>query len=346
MSYHLQRINSSLQDDHFWQILVTCSHNDIITHGESFLAYMEEYSPGLRVIFNFTSSHDEAEKFITGITKYIYSSIIYTIRSSQNSKEYLDSDSASKWLLRATLQPVLIMDIRISCRQDLNFLPVDLYNTDIAVWSAKEETGPYVTWLHSNWQNKGLVRRHSRWLETIMVGGSSQNSRSYGKQKKVSSLVKYSQFPEYYKFAIGAPLKKLTRPDIIIFAQKQDVGTKHLLKKNGFLMRIERLSKPGRAAWRLFPNIIELYERSQNNTCKIVPIAQWEITEPLIEKYSSFKKVYVPHQSRTQLDKQNSLFYMQEYLFQIFTVGKNGWGPEGDAYQSTEYLRHSIDPQY
>ncbi|SDQ20481.1 glycosyltransferase family 29 protein [Pseudovibrio sp. Tun.PSC04-5.I4] len=344
MSHYLQRINSELQDNHFWQILVTCSHDELFTHGESFLAHMEEFSPGMRIIFNFTCKPQKAVEFLR--EKLIYNSVIYTIRSKRNSEPILNSAAASKWLLRSTLQPVLVMNIRTSCKQDLNFLPVDLHNADISTWTGKDGKGPYVTWLHSNWQTKRFVGKHSRSLETILTDGWSENSTSHGKNNKNNNLAKFSQFPDYYEFDVEAPSKKLVRPDIIILAQKQDVGTKHLLKRNEFLMRAERLSRPNRVAWRLFPNIIAQYEQSQKQTCKIIPIPHWEITELFVEKFIDYKKVYAPHLRRSQIDLPNVIFYMQEYLSQIFTTGKNGWGPEGDAYQSTEYLRHNIDPKY
>lgn len=381
MIHSIQRHGFIKPDHSFWQILVVCSGKDFRTNGEQFLQGCEAFSPGLRVVIGIIDDDRIALELLHKVSQQLYGTTVFQFKfgpeytaSCAESAQY----EAASWLFGRSKHALLILGVDFTIVGDLTLLPVVLQDCDLAVHTIRDkENGHRVAY------SKPLWLKHSpktyRFLQLVKKGTTSPNTQARKSEVglikeailKIGSKFKVGCIPEPYRdkrlrkssYILRRPLLQApgkpeqlsgldrqlecigTPPKRFVLFPLQDIGTKQPLEDNSYPIRVARLSRPGRIGWRVMARLLSLRTYASVSPARILPVAQWEVNQELIDKLSCAEQLFIPHKTHEQLSVENAIFYMQEYLPEVFTCSPTGWGPSADWANSIDYLDIEVDPR-
>ncbi|MGH0000373.1 glycosyltransferase family 29 protein [Pseudovibrio ascidiaceicola] len=381
MIHSIQRLGFVKPDHSFWQVLIVCSGKDFLATGEQFLRSCEACSPGLRVVVGISDGDKEANELLQRVCQQLYGTTVYKFEFASDYTTTTNEAAlyeAASWLFGRSKHALLILNAYFTVVEDLTLLPAVLQDCDLAVHTMRLKEGG-----HRVAYSQPLWLKHSpktfRLLEFIRNRFISQNAQTPNSEVdlikaailKEGNKLKTGCIPEYYRDKslregsrilrrsldeAEGKLKQLSdlrskikctksKPKNLVLFPLQDIGTKQPLDDNSFSTRISRLSRPGRIGWRAMARLISLSTQADDGPARILPIAQWEVTQELIDRLHFTDQLYIPHKTHKQLPVDNAIFYMQEYLPEIFTCSPTGWGPSADWASSNDFSDFSIDPR-
>ncbi|MTI16485.1 hypothetical protein E1162_04435 [Rhodobacteraceae bacterium RKSG542] len=355
-------ICSMPSDQGFWQVLVTCSSREFLEFGERFLAGAELRSPGLRIVVCLSDHNDKALKLLYEIGDKLKATSVLYLRHGYPSdigQSGLALSSAA-WLLQITRLAVFSLPVNAQIQKALHLLPVSMEGQPFvlkALISKKGKGETLIIWARASARNSRRILRMQTLLSirdsAVSEGGAwepnlpnrgSFPAELFGSGPDKEPAVELEIALDFDRRRTVSATEQLAKePDTYVLFPRQDLGTKAPLQDNSYEMRVRRLSKAGRQHW--FNMARVLYQQAINDGLnpRILPISQWEISAKLLASLGNAKRIYVSHMLREQLNHPAAVFYMQEMLPSVFTVGKNGWGSKGDGYGSTQFLNEPAE---
>ncbi|KZK76850.1 Capsule polysaccharide biosynthesis protein [Pseudovibrio sp. W64] len=378
MTHSIQRLGFDKSDHSFWQILIVCSGKEFLATGEQFLLSCEACSPGLRVVIGISDGDEEATKLLQQVSQQLFATTIYKFEFTSDYVSTTNTAAlyeAASWLAGRSNHALLILRVDFTVVEDLTLLPVVLQNCDLSVHTIRlKEDGHRIAYPQPLWlKHSPKTYRLLEFMKNHIAPANIQTDVSeVGLIKKAilkeNNKIKTGCIPEYYRdkslrrnsYILRRPidhvkgeLKQLTglkskiectksKPKNLVLFPLQDIGTKQPLDDNSFSIRVSRLSRPGRIGWRAMARLISLSTQPENSA-RILPVAQWEITQELVDRLHFVDRLYIPHKTHNQLPVDNATYYMQEYLPEIFTCSSTGWGPSADWASSDDFLDFSIE---
>ncbi len=374
MTHSLHRHGFIKPDHSFWQILIACSGADLMKKGEPFLLNCEAFSPSLRVVFAIVDQHPQASLYLQQICRNLYSTTVYELEFSAGYTPLSSSAAmyeAAYWLFRHTEHALLLMDIDHSVLGDLTLLPVALSRSDIAGQTIQGKTlitEALPLWVrHTPGTTSFLktLKHHSHISASQKTGANDALNAAIlntGQSLKIEHLPDifcdktlkeetrilnnsnwYSQGSTEQHSRFQLQLENIKKPPgSFVLLPLQDIGTKTPLEDNSFAARTSRLSRPGRIAWRVMAHLIQQTSHAAGIPTRILPVAQWEVTRELIEKLPPADQIFIPHKNSKQLPLKNAIYYMQEYLPELFTCSPTGWGASASWSNSGHFINTPI----
>jgi hypothetical protein len=338
-------------------------------------------SPGLRVVIGIWDANEEAVKLLRKEALRLYATTLYEFsfdvefRPNTNEKALYE---AAFWLCTNSKHALLVLEIGFAIVDDLTLLPVELQACDFAVYTKKPKNSgwcvayPLPFWLrHSTRTYHFLMYLHKTCIALPPHLLASDADLLNGAIKKYNRKLIVSCMPEHYrserrnensrivtmphqqqvasKEVLVSPCQQHIgvgiEPKKIILLPLQDIGTKYPLENNSFSMRVKRLSRPGRISWRAMAKLLAECAHEPSKPARILPVAQWEVTQDLIDELNFADQIYIPHKTQKQISSDKAIFYMQEHLPEVFTVSRTGWGPSAEWAKPNEARLISIDPR-
>ncbi|WP_417708327.1 glycosyltransferase family 29 protein [Roseibium aggregatum] len=358
---------------HWWQFLIHTSYENLLGSGLDLIRSIDRNAPDNRVLVcvsdqeRFQDAHDALSALIDIRSTHI-------VLCEPGPGLALQKENTRKYrviqeLLELSRLPILCLEADCVVTEELSLLPIHLKKGDAAIKLVEgQEAGADVealdvVWFRANDPAHVLLGRTIAQLEA----GATDITAFKAALLECRGFLKLSPLPEYYCDASCAELSYIwcrvcrspehqaaaakfaelpnSQPDTIVFAPRQDLGTKSNLADNTYKRRTDRLSRPGRIFWRFAPRLIAHMAERAGASPLIVTVPQWEITEAFLDRYPQVECFYVPHRMRKQLDHPKARFYMQEFLPMLFTTDQNGWGASSSAYLNEQYLDVEINPK-
>ncbi|WP_160116633.1 glycosyltransferase family 29 protein [Pseudovibrio ascidiaceicola] len=379
MLHSIKRIGFDKTDHSFWQILIVCSGQDFLARGELFLHSCEACSPGLRVVVGISDKDDKAREFLQKVSQQLYATTVYEFEFASgyitNNNDIALYDAAS-WLSGRSKHNLLILRVDFTVVEDLTLLPAVLQDCDLGVHTIRLKEGghrvahPQPLWLKHSPKTFRLLEFIKNHITPINTQDPVSEVDLIKKAIfKEGSKLKTACIPEYYRDKtlqensriLRRPLSQakgeakqlsdLTRkiefmkskPKSLVLSPLQDIGTKQPLDDNSFRTRISRLSRPGRIGWRAMARLVSQPTQAADGPARILTVAQWEVTQELIDRLHFAEQLFIPHKTHKQLPVDNATFYMQECLPEIFTCSPTGWGPAASWSNSGTFKKFSVD---
>ncbi|MFS8182022.1 glycosyltransferase family 29 protein [Pseudovibrio denitrificans] len=381
MLHSIQRLGFDKPDHSFWQILIVCSGEEFLQSGEQFLRSCEACSPGLRVIVGISDKDKDAQELLHDVCQELYATTVYEfIFASEFAAPSNETAlyTAAVWLSGHSKHALLVLNVEFVVVEDLTLLPAIMQECDLGAHTIRLKEGghriayPQPLWLkHSPKTFRLLDYLHKK----VSLKSSSIQTREVELIKqailKERSKLKIGCIPEFYRdkklqensYILRRPLTQIkgeskrcseliqkiettkSVPQNLVLFPLQDIGTKQPLDDNSFQTRISRLSRPGRIGWRAMARLISQSAQSTNISARVLPVAQWEVTQELIDQLHFAEQIFIPHKTYKQLPVDNATFYMQEYLPEIFTCSSTGWGPSASWSAVDAFTNFPIDPR-
>ncbi|KZK78851.1 Capsule polysaccharide biosynthesis protein [Pseudovibrio sp. Ad46] len=381
MLHSIQRLGFDKPDHSFWQILIVCSGKDFLVYGEQFLRSCEACSPGLRVVVGISDKDEKAQELLQNVSQQLYATTVYEFEFAsdfQASSNEVALYSTASWLFGHSKHALLILSVEFTVVEDLTLLPAVLQNCDLGAHTIRINEGGHriaysqPLWLKHTPKTFRLLEFIKKHINSTTAPGPVSEVELIKKViLKESSKLKTGCIPEFYRdkklcensYILRRPLSQVkgdakrlselaqkiefTRntPKNLVLFPLQDIGTKQPLDDNGYQTRISRLSRPGRVGWRVMARLISQSAQSAGVFTRILPVAQWEVTQELIDRLDFAEQLFIPHKTYKQLPIDNATFYMQEYLSEIFTCSSTGWGPSASWSSSDAFKNFPIDPR-
>ncbi len=222
------RIGGQATEDHFWQVLLVCSGEEFLRHGEVLVGSCDMAAPETRIMVCLTDDVPQADALLTRIADRCFGVALYRITAPMAGGAIERDPRWMRWriagaLLAATRLPVLLVSPGTLVRGSLAALAAELQSADIAFGArfsrpkVRNRVITNVVWLGVNDRVQWFLRELDRSIGYRFARRDGAASNDAEKQAVYRTLVRCGRLLRF----VNLPSRyadRDQRPDSLIWA--------------------------------------------------------------------------------------------------------------------------------